>query len=84
MDPLFPQIPEKLSEVSDEDIAQLLTDHEAAATLIDSDDPEFLKGLTADDIIEQYSKGVEQIKLLRARTRSVSERTTRSSLGVTS
>ena len=66
MDPLFPKIPENLSEVSDADIAQLLTDHEAAAGLIDSDDPEFLKGLTADDIIEQYATGVEQIKLLRA------------------
>ena len=66
MDPLFPQIPEKLAEVSDEDIAQLLTDHEAAAVLIDSDDAEFLKGLTADEIIEQYATGVEQIKVLRA------------------
>lgn len=65
MDPLFPQIPEKLGEVSDADIAQLLSDHEAAAALIDSDDPEFLKGLTADEIIEQYATGVEQIKLLR-------------------
>ena len=66
MDPLFPQIPEKLSEVSDADIAQLLVDHEAAASLIDSDDAEFLKGLSADEIIEQYATGVEQIKLLRA------------------
>lgn len=66
MDPLFPQIPEKLAEVSDADIAQLLTDHEAAAALIDSDDQEFLKGLTADEIIEQYAAGVDQIKILRA------------------
>mgnify|MGYP003649548851 FL=1 len=66
MDPLFPQIPEKLSEASDTDIAQLLTDHEAAATLIDSDDAEFLKGLSADEILEQYAQGVEQIKVLRA------------------
>ena len=65
MDPLFPQIPEKLSEVSDADIAQLLTDLEAAAELIDSDDAEFLKGLTADEIIEQYAAGVDSIKLLR-------------------
>jgi hypothetical protein len=66
MDPLFPPIPEKIAEVSDEDIASLLSDHEAAATLIDADDPEFLKGLTADEIIEQYATGVDQIKVLRA------------------
>jgi len=66
MDPLFPKIPEKLAEVSDADIAQLLADHEAAAELIDSDDQEFLKGLSADEIIEQYASGVEQIKTLRA------------------
>ena len=42
MEPLFPKIPDKLAEVSDADIAQLLTDHEAAAQLIDSDDQEFL------------------------------------------
>jgi hypothetical protein len=66
MDPLFPKIPEKLADASDADIAQLLADHEAAAVLIDSDDAEFLAGLSADEIIEQYAAGVEQIKLLRA------------------
>lgn len=66
MDPLFPKVPAELSEVSDEDIRQLLADHEAAAELIDSDDDEFLKGLSADEIIEQYAAGVEQIKVLRA------------------
>ncbi len=66
MDPLFPQIPENLAEVSDEEIAQLLTDHLAAAELIDNDDAEFLKGLTADEILEQYTNGVAQIKNLRA------------------
>jgi hypothetical protein len=66
MDPLFPKIPENLAEVSDADIAQLLTDHLAAAELIDTDDQEFLKGLTADEIIAQYAVGVDQIKTLRA------------------
>jgi len=66
MDPLFPQIPEKLADLPDAEVAQLLTDHEAAAVLIDSDDQEFLKGLSADEIIEQYASGVEQIKVLRA------------------
>ncbi len=66
MDPLFPKIPEKLEDASAEEIKQLLTDSQAAADLIDADDAEFLKGLTADEIIEQYAVGVENIKLLRA------------------
>ena len=66
MDPLFPLLPEKLADLPDAEVAQLLTDHEAAAVLIDSDDQEFLKGLSADEIIEQYASGVEQIKVLRA------------------
>lgn len=66
MDPLFPQIPEKLADLPDAEVAQLLTDAQAAADLIDSDDQEFLKGLTADEIIEQYAQGVETIKTLRA------------------
>lgn len=70
MDPLFPQIPEKLADLPDAEVAQLLTDAQAAADLIDSDDQEFLKGLTADEIIEQYATGVETIKTLRAENKA--------------
>lgn len=66
MDPLFPTLPDNLADVSDKDIADLLAEHETAAGLIDADDAEFLKGLTADEIIEQYTIGVGQIKTLRA------------------
>lgn len=69
MDSLFPEIPENLSELSDADVAQLLADSQAAADLIDADDAEFLKGLEADEIIEQYTNGVAQIKTLRAESK---------------
>jgi hypothetical protein len=66
LDPLFPALPEDLKGLSDEDLASLLTDHEEAAKLIDADDEEFLKGLSGDQIIEQYRAGAEQIKTLNS------------------
>src|SRR3990167_11325601 len=66
MDPLFPGLPEDLSKATDEEISILLADHEAAIEKIKADDEEFLKGLSADEIIEQLKMGVEQVKALRA------------------
>jgi hypothetical protein len=63
---LFPGLPEDLSATSDADIATLLSDHEAAIEKINADDEEFLKGLSADEIIAQLREGVEQVKALRA------------------
>src|SRR3989337_799419 len=66
MNPLFPGLPEDLSKATDEEISVLLSDHEAAIEKIKADDEEFLKGLSADEIIEQLKMGVEQVKALRA------------------
>ena len=66
MDPLFPEIPEDLKGLSDEEVQQLLDDHISAAALIDADDAEFLKDMSGDDVIAQYTAGVEQIQKLRA------------------
>ena len=60
-DPLFPVLPEDLKSLSDDEVQKLLDDSVAAAALIDADDEEFLAGLTADEIIEQYAAGVESI-----------------------
>src|SRR3989304_2939909 len=68
MDPsLFPEMPGELTALSDEELASLLAEHESAAELINADDKEFLGELSAEAIIAQYEKGVEQIKALRAR-----------------
>jgi hypothetical protein len=66
MDPLFPELPEDVKALSDEELTKLLGEHQAAATAIDADDEEFLKGMEADEVIAQYEKGVEQIEALRA------------------
>lgn len=66
MDPLFPELPEDLKALSDEDLATIVSDHESAIELIKADDEEFLKGLTGEEVITQLTSGVEQIKTLRS------------------
>lgn len=66
MDPLFPELPEDLAGLSDEDLATLLQEHEVAAELIDNEDESFTQGLGADDILAEYERGVEQIETIRA------------------
>ena len=70
MDPLFPELPENLSELTDEELAALLKEHEVAAEILE--DPahenyvEFTKGLSADELAESLEKGVEQIETIVA------------------
>jgi len=66
MDPLFPEIPEKLTELSDEDLANLLQEHEVAAKLIKEEDEDFLKGATADEVLEALELGATQVETIRA------------------
>lgn len=66
MDPLFPEIPETLSELSDENLANLLLEHETAAKLIEEEDEDFLKGATADEVLEALEVGATQVETLRA------------------
>ena len=66
MDPLFPELPEDLSGLSDEDLANLKQEHEVAADLIDKEDESFTKDLSADEILAEYERGVEQIEAITA------------------
>ena len=66
MDPLFPEIPEKLSELSDEDLANLLLEHSTAAKLIEEENEDFLKGATADEVLEALEVGATQVETIRA------------------
>ena len=66
LEPLFPKLPENLSELSDEELTNLLQEHEVAADLIDKDDEEFTSGLTADELISAYESGVEQMEAIAA------------------
>lgn len=66
MDPLFPELPEDLSVLSDEELVTLLQEHEVAAELIDEENEDFIKGMSADDVLEQYEAGVVQIEAINA------------------
>lgn len=62
MDPLFPELPENLSELTDEELAELKREHEIAAELIEKEDEEFTKGLTGDEVVEQLKAGIDAIE----------------------
>src|SRR5438132_8579407 len=68
MDPtegLFPELPENLSSLSDEDLDALLQKHDVAAELIDTHDEEFLKGISPEEELSEYERGVEQIERIK-------------------
>ena len=69
-DPLFPDLPEDLTALSDEDLAALLQEHEHAAELIDKDDPDYTKDMEADEVLAAYEQGVEQIEAIRSEQHS--------------
>jgi len=65
-DSLFPTLPEDLSALSDDDLATLLQEHEVAGDLIDAEDAEFTAGFEGEQLLDEYAKGVEQIKQIQA------------------
>jgi len=64
--PLFPELPEDLSALSDDDLQVLLDEHLAAVEMIDADDPKFIGDLPATEVLAQYESGKDQIKQIRA------------------
>ena len=63
---LFPELPEDLSALSDDELTELLKNFEATAELIENEDEEFIKGLSADEVIAALEYGVEQIEKIVA------------------
>jgi hypothetical protein len=64
-DALFPELPETLSELSDEELQALLDEHTVALTKIQDEDPDYVGGLTGPEVIAALEMGVEQIKTLK-------------------
>ena len=50
-DPLFPELPENLSELSDEALEALLDEHTVALAKIEQEDPDYVGGLTGPEVI---------------------------------
>jgi hypothetical protein len=66
MDPLFPELPEELAELDDEQLADLLTEHEDALAKVEADDPSYIGDMSAEEVLAELEAGVEQIKQIRA------------------
>lgn len=66
MDPLFPELPEALADLSDDDLQALLDEHEVALTKVETNDDEYVGGLSADEILVGLESGVAQMKAIRA------------------
>jgi outer membrane biosynthesis protein TonB len=66
MDPLFPELPEKIEDATDEALADLLKEHEVAAEKLEAGDPEYTKDLSADELIAGLEVGIEQIEAIKA------------------
>lgn len=68
MDPdsLFPVLPGELAQLNDEELQTLLDDHEVALSKIEADDPTYIGDMSAEEVLQQLTTGVEQIKQIRA------------------
>ena len=66
MDPLFPELPEDLSSLSDEELENLALEHDTAANLIAEEDEDFLKGATAEEVLQALKQGADQKEAIRA------------------
>lgn len=57
---LFPELPEDLGALSDDELAELLQQFNVVADAIESEDEEFIKGMGAEEVIEALEYGVTQ------------------------
>lgn len=64
MGSLFPNLPEDLSALSDEELSNLLREHEHVASLIEAEDEEFTKGMSADEVLQALETGVSQMEAI--------------------
>lgn len=65
-DGLFPDLPEDLSKLSDEELAALKAEHDEARKLIDAEDEKFLGDLDANAILAELERGANQNQLIVA------------------
>lgn len=66
MNPLFPPLPEDLTALTDEELAEALSAHLSAVQRIKANDVEFIGDRSATAVVEELKAGVSQIKALRA------------------
>lgn len=67
---LFPELPEDLSSLSDEELSDLLREHNITAELIESEDEEFTKGMSPEEVLATLEFGTDQIDRIVAEQES--------------
>lgn len=65
-DGLFPELPEDLSSLTDDEISNLLSEHRIALDKVEVEDPSYIGDLQAHEVLAQMEIGVEQIKQIKA------------------
>jgi hypothetical protein len=65
MDPLFPELPEDLATLNDEELGELLAEHQVALEKVEAEDEDYVGGLSADEVLVGMEQGVEQIKKIK-------------------
>lgn len=64
-EPLFPELPEDLKSLNDEQLNDLLKEHEVALKKVEDEDEEYVGGLSADEVLAGLEAGVAQIRAIK-------------------
>jgi hypothetical protein len=59
MDSLYPDLPENLAELSDDDLEDRLTTIKATSDKVEAEDEELLAGMSAEEVLAALKEGVE-------------------------
>jgi hypothetical protein len=73
MEPLFPELPEDLTKLSDDELAELLAEHEVALKKVEDEEEDYVGGLSATEILAGLEAGVEQIRSIKAEKKARDE-----------
>jgi hypothetical protein len=73
MEPLFPELPEDLTKLNDEELSALLSEHEVALKKVEDEDEDYTAGLDGPEILAGLEAGVEQIRAIKAEQKARDE-----------
>lgn len=66
MDPLFPVLPENLSDLSDEELSELRAQHQDVARRVGEQDADLIGERATDDVLAQMTDGVAALETIKA------------------
>lgn len=66
MDPLFPALPENLSDVSDEELSELRSQYQDVARRVGEGDTDLIGERTSTELVDQMTEGVAALEMIKA------------------